>query len=480
MRITVFGMLVAFAVMLSVNTVVAGATYYVSNEGHDTNDGLSPERPWATLDRVNSAAILPGDRVLFRRNDVWRTYLHSLVPNSGNEADYITYGAYGDGTKPLLLGSMPKSDPNDWTNEGGDIWSTGGFPADVGNIIFGNDETCGVKKWQAADLNQELDYWYDPAGHSLKLRLSENPAKRYGRVECAINRHIIDERSRCYVLYENLMLKYGAAHGIGGGYLHHIIVRDCDFGFIGGADQYGDDRKVRFGNGVEFWGAAHHTLVERCRLWEIYDAALTNQSLGPKTPQYNIVYRNNLIWNSEYSFEYWNRPSTSDTHDVVFINNTCLNAGYGWGHTQRPDPSGCHLRFYASDAPASNIVIRNNIFEGAKGPAFYAPQWSKEQIDALLMDHNCWRQDDGVMIELPGVCYSMGDFAKYQSEWQKEPHSICTAAGFANLAVFDLHLSAGSPCIDAGGKEAVDRDFEGAPIPRGEAPDIGAYEALAK
>lgn len=471
--------LISLAVLMP-GSVGAAATYYVANQGADTNDGLSPETAWATIEHVNAAPIVPGDRVLFRRNDVWRTHLHSLVPNSGNESGWITFGAYGDGAKPLLLGSMPKNDPNDWKDEGGGIWSTGGFPADVGNIIFGDDEVCGAKVWCDADLNQERDYWYDATHHVVRLRLGENPAKRHSRIECAIYRHIIDENARSYVIYENLMLKYGAAHGIGGGNTHHIIVRDCDFGFIGGADQFADERRVRFGNGVEFWAAAHDIVVERCRLWEIYDAALTNQSLGPKTPQYNIIYRNNVIWNSEYSFEYWNRPQASETHDVYFVNNTCLNAGHGWGHSQRPDPSGCHLKFYSSEAPAVNIVIRNNIFDGATGPAFYAPQWSKSQIDAMVMDHNCWRQDNGVMIQLPGVAYSMADFSKYQSEWAKEPHSICGPAGFVNANLLDLHLASDSPCIDAGGNESIERDFDGTSIPQGNAPDIGAYEAVAK
>lgn len=459
------------------NHIGLATTYYVSSAGLDTNDGLSPEKPWATLDRVSAGPLAPGDRVLLRRSDLWRTQQRPLVPHSGNETGSITFGAYGDGEKPLLLGSVSKSDPNDWKNEDDNLWSTGDFSADVGNIIFGNDEVCGVKKWNAADLKHDGDYWYDDASHAIKLRLSENPAKRYSHIECAINRHIIDEGNRSYVVYENLMLKYGGAHGIGGGNTHHIIVRDCEFGLIGGGNQH---NRVRFGNGVEFWAAAHDNLVERCRLWEIYDAALTNQSGGPKTPHYNIIYRNNVIWNSEYSFEYWNRPQDSETRDVYFINNTCLNAGYGWGHSQRPDPSGCHLRFYGSPAPATNIVIRNNIFNGAKGPAFYSPSWTKSQVDALVMDYNCWRQDDGVMIQLPGSTFSMADFANYQAQWAKEPHSICGDPRFVNSALLDLHLASGSPCIDAGGKEASDRDYDGVALPQGAAPDIGAYEAVAR
>jgi hypothetical protein len=448
-------------------------TYYVSNRGSDLGDGRTPQIAWATLPRVNAGSFQPGDTILFRRGDVWRG---QLIPHSGSPAGHVTYAAYGAGAKPLLLGSVAKSRPGDWTAEGNDVWSADGFRADVGNIIFDGGKTCGVKRWHESELCRDGDFWYDRGRHRVKLRLAKNPAKRYARIECAIREHIIWQLGRSYVTYENLALKYGAAHGVGAALAHHTIVRDCDFAFIGGGDQMGNGRQVRFGNGIEFWATAHDNLVERCRLWEIYDAALTNQSLGPRTPQYNITYRNNVIWNSEYSFEYWNRPEDSETHDVYFLHNTCVNAGYGWGHAQRPDPSGCHLRFYASPAPTRNIVVRDNIFAGATGPAFYAPQWTKGQIDGVVMDHNCWYQPEGMMIQLQGSSYTMLDFAKYQAVWTKEPHSICAAARFVDTQKRDFHLAAGSPCIDAAAADGSGRDFDGVPVPQGKAPDMGAYE----
>ncbi|QUO36907.1 hypothetical protein KFE19_10825 [Dysosmobacter sp. Marseille-Q4140] len=47
-----------------------GTAYYVSNKGDDGNDGLSPETAWATLDRVNKAALEHGDAVFLERGGV--------------------------------------------------------------------------------------------------------------------------------------------------------------------------------------------------------------------------------------------------------------------------------------------------------------------------------------------------------------------------------------------------------------------------
>jgi hypothetical protein len=613
------------------------ATYYVANDGSDENDGLAPERAWRTIAMVNRAELKPGDSVLLKRGDRWR---EALIPHSGSEEGYVTYGAYGEGDKPLLLGSVAKSRPEDWHDEGNNIWSTAGpdrairdllpegatdslvwhlhyeggaqasgarddrdfdsppasyrvectkpgesgshiqlylapfsieqgkllrltfrakctepikltmprlmmagtpwtayagpsvgacevgadwvtctqhyqttvsaddarltlylgtalpegavlhidslslaeceggewLPADVGNIIFDNEASCGVKVWNEADLQAQGQYWYDEDRHGVKLYSESNPGEFYSAIECALRIHMINQSSRSYVTYENLALKYGGAHGIGGGSTAHIIVRDCDFGFIGGGDQHGGDRTVRFGNGVEFWGNAHDCLVQRCRLWEIYDAALTNQNSGPNVKQYNITYRNNVIWNSEYSFEYWNRPENSETYNIRFEHNTCVNAGHGWGHTQRRDPSGRHLCFYTSPAAARDMFIRNNIFFEAATNAFFAPQWAEEGLAALHMDNNLWHQAEDVMVLLKDHPYTMAQFAQYQAEQGMEEHSILGDPLFVDAAHLDFRLSEASPCVDAGMDVGVEADFEGTPRPQGAAPDIGAYE----
>jgi hypothetical protein len=352
---------------------------------------------------------------------------------------------------------------------------TDGFlPNDVGNIIFDNGASCGVKVWDSKELDVQGEYWYDASQHIVKLYSVENPAKQYKDIECAIREHIIDQSNRHHVIYDGLALYYGAAHGIGGANTHHTITRNCDFAYIGGGDQMGRGKKVRFGNGIEFWATAHDHLVENCRLWEIYDAALTNQSGGPNTPQYNIIYRNNVIWNSEYSYEYWNRPEESETHDIRFEHNTCFNAGGGWGHAQRPDPSGRHLCFYDSPARARAVVIQGNIFCEALGNAFYAPQWSRAQIDALQMDRNCWYQSRGDMISIDAKQYSMTRFSDYQQTYSKEPLSKAALPLFVDEAQRDFRLSPGSPCLDAGAMTDTVLNTTRGPLLQGSGPDMGA------
>jgi len=353
---------------------------------------------------------------------------------------------------------------------------------DVGNVIFDEGQAVGVKKWKAGQLQQEGDFWYDGAAERVLMFSGENPAKKYHSIELALGRYIVDESGKSYVVYDGLALRYGAIIGIGGWSTHDIIVRNCDISYIGGGyhSTTTDGRPVRCGNGIEFWANAHDNLVERCRLWEIYDAAVTNQNSSPNVKQYNITYRQNVIWNCEYSFEYWNRPENSLTHHIYFDNNTCVNAGYGWGHGQRPDPSGRHLCFYSSPAPATEVYLRNNIFFEAKGNNFFAPGWKREALAELVMDHNCWYQGSGEMISVSGQKFRMDQFEEYKKESGQEKHSFCADPLLVNIAQGDFHLTKKSGCIDAGTDLGLKTDFDGMAIPHGAAADIGAYEFREK
>ncbi len=420
------------------------ATYYVSaRSGNDANDGLSARSAWQTLARVNAASLRPGDSVLFRRGDLWRG---QLAPVSGDATGPVTYGAYGKGTKPRLLGSVPRNSQTQWQELGGNVWQTGDIPADVGNIVLDGGAATGVKVWSRADVDRPCRFWYDRDHAAVTMYCEENPAKRYSSIECALTRHIIDEDRKSYVTYRSLDLRYGGAHGIGGGGTSHIVVRDCDFSYIGGGHQFTTEagEPVRYGNGVEFWDSAHDNLVEGCRLWEIYDAALTNQGSGTNT-QANICYRNNVIWNCEYSFEYWNRPEASITRDIHFENNTCVNAGHGWGHSQRPDPSGRHLMFYNNSAKTSSFYVRNNIFYQIQKDAECCLDLHNDWSAGLTMDHNCWYQPSGRMIRWVSDAYTMTELPTFLAKTGKDAGSVGKDPHFANVARRDFSLAPDSP-----------------------------------
>ncbi len=438
---------VARAILAFITTGRPPQVYHIDDhQGDDAQDGRSPATAWRSLEKVNHASLEPGDTVLFKRGGQWRC---QLVPQSGAPGLPITYGAFGAGDKPLLVGSVPMDLASDWQPLEDGLWATSDsaepLPVDVGNIIFDQGDAVGVKKWGRDELREQGDYFYDPEAKRVLLRSGGNPGSLHRSIELALKKHIIDQSGKRYVAYEDLALRYGAAHGIGGSGVRHITVRRCNLSYIGGGHQMTrpDGHPVRYGNGIEFWSSASDCLVEGCRLWEIYDAALTNQGNGTNV-QENIVYRNNVIWNCEYSFEYWNRTESSRTNNILFEHNTCVDAGFGWGHGQRPDRNGRHLMFYNNSAATSNFVVRYNVFCNATDSCLrlHGRDWTA----ALTMDDNCWFQRDGGTLLLWGQTSVDADgFFDHQKERGLSTHAILLDPQFVDAAGRDYRLSPESP-----------------------------------
>ncbi|MDD8045026.1 MAG: hypothetical protein PHF14_01030 [Verrucomicrobiota bacterium] len=313
---------------------------------------------------------------------------------------------------------------------------------DVGNIIFDHGRQCGWKKWTIEDLKQPYDYYYDGATWRVYLYSAGHPAQLHSSVELALRRHVVDQSSCHHVVYDGLAIKYGAAHGFGGGNTHHLVIRDCDLAYIGGGHQFTreDGHPVRFGNAIEFWGAAHDHLIEGCRIWEVYDAALTNQGRDPSSIQVNITYRNNLILNSEYSFEYWNHPESAITKNIRFVNNTCINAGTVWSHAQRPDPNGSHLMLYSNTAATEGVEIKYNIF-------YQCTDWGSRTSSGWEtlpdQDYNLWYSDTGVMSNWFGT--RLKRFDEYQAETGLDTHSRFADPLFVDPGQGDFRPAAESP-----------------------------------
>ena len=402
---------------------LGAAEYFVDSlNGSDDAPGTSESTAWRSLEKVNAADLQPGDTVRFIRGGLWRGALRA---KSGAPGSPVTYTSYGSDKlpKPRLYGSKALNRPSDWTQAGPRLWRTvepvsepaEKTLADVGNLIFDGNRAA-VKRWSRETLKADGDFWFEPETRRVWLVGEKNPAEVFREIEAALRRRPVVSLSRArHVVFSDFDVRYAGAHAFAGRDASHVIIRNCDISWSGGGHQFTrpDGVPVRFGNGVEFWEEASDNLVEGCRIWEIYDAALTNQGLR-KTQQRNITYRDNLVWNCEYSFEYWHGGGEAVVDNIVVENNVFLNAGGGWGHSQRPDPNGRHLMFYETKAKTTNFVIRNNVFSRATNSILRVDsrrgmERTAEDSDAsqktgeegvawarqILMENNTWFQTPG-------------------------------------------------------------------------------------
>ncbi len=110
---------VLIIIFLVFNTIATATDYYMSSSGYDTNNGLSSSTPWKTITKLNTAfpTMKPGDRILFKRGDVFTGQIN--LTRSGSSAANIIFDAFGVGNTPVIQGNI---DLVSWTRYNGDIW----------------------------------------------------------------------------------------------------------------------------------------------------------------------------------------------------------------------------------------------------------------------------------------------------------------------------------------------------------------------
>ncbi len=462
-------LIIPFLLLLSL--IASAETYYVSSsDGDDDDTGLTEALAWATISKVNAATFAAGDSILFKRGDTWR--IETINSDNGTSSGYVYYGAYGTGAKPLMLGSKEENSTGDWADQGGNIWqnSDANFTVDVGNIIFNNGDTCGVKIMSASPtLDAQGEFWYDFTNDLIQIYSVGNPASYYTDIECVLSLNAVYREAFEYVIFQNLDFRnWGQCAVYMWGGANHNKFLDLDISFIGGGDML-DDYTTRYGNGITVYGAANNIEVSRCIIHDVYDAGISPQGAAGAYSTYNWYSRNNIIYKCEYSYEFWYMAGVT-VSEIYFENNTCLYAGGGWSHNQRPDGvMGHHVNsttYYCTNG--ANLNIRNNIFYESTQSLYHAGQLTG--MDGLTIDYNCVYTTGTRMGEEDTDLYST--FSDWTTATSHDLHSV--NANPLLVSSTDFHLQVGSPAKDTGVQLGYQVDFDGTAI--GYLPDIGAYE----
>lgn len=430
-----------------------GVAHYVSNNGNDDNDGLTPQTAWKTIDKINQVELGKGDAVLFERGGIFRGCV--LAKSS------ITYSAYGVGEKPIITSSPENGAGKEkWTLLEGtkNIWIYYKEMIDVGLIVFNNGEAHSVKKIPSfvngkfvqrnardidfdvrkhmhCDLAHFCDHKrpIDNAGlpdlnmknkAPLYLRCDKgNPGEVFNSIEFSVRRCAFSVRENCNVKIDNLTVLYVGSHGVSAGTCHGLTVTNCRFSWIGGAIQYYYSKEgeykgqvVRFGNAVEIYGGCTDYTCEHNYICQVYDAGITHQvDEGDKDlAQINISYKNNLIEYCTYSIEYFLGASTQLSgvrfmQNVLIENNIMRYSGFGFGE-QRPECNApaAHIKGWDCANPLApyydTYIIRNNIFDRGRN-----------MIIHIGADKKCWlpKFENNIFIQyLNQTASSFGKFGE--------------------------------------------------------------------
>jgi hypothetical protein len=83
---------------------LAATDYFVRPNGHDEAQGTSTNTAWRTIERVNQARFLPGDRVRFEAGASFAGNLRLSAEDAGTSNAPVVIGSFGKGRATILAG----------------------------------------------------------------------------------------------------------------------------------------------------------------------------------------------------------------------------------------------------------------------------------------------------------------------------------------------------------------------------------------
>lgn len=310
---------------------ITGTKYYISPRGNDSNSGTSPDKPFRTIEAINSVYLKAGDAVLFERDSVFRL----VQPISAVEG--VIYGSYGEGEKPKLYCSPKNFAESVWEpSKKKNVWQTN-YVYDVAcNMVFDHGKEVGYLKTSLRNVTANTHFYQDEAAGVIYLYCDKgNPAKVYESIEISPKMfHIIVPTGVDNVVVDNLCLKYAGSGGVtyyfgnDGG-----IITNCEMGYIGG-QPFGN---VRAGNAIGGWQGNRNMRWDHNWIYQTFDTAISPQGFGGEGCLYeNISISNNLLEYNNADLEFWDPGATF--RNIVMDNNICRFTSLGWG--SREDDGG--------------------------------------------------------------------------------------------------------------------------------------------
>lgn len=230
-----------FATFVPINAYASdiGTVYYIDSEnGSDSNDGLSADSPWKTLGRASDVVYSAGDSILLKRGSYF--FGRFSARGDGTAENPITLSAYGDGDLPVLTNSPQDSlydpvitirDVSHWVVKDLEITA----PDGTGILIYFNNKIVEDITIDSVVLHDIQNYASDDYYSSQRaaIRMFGNTGKTH--------RYLSDI------------------------HINNCEIYDCGYGIFAGG-HYNDENP-----NSEAYPYNKNILVENCSIYNLYD-----------------------------------------------------------------------------------------------------------------------------------------------------------------------------------------------------------------
>ena len=321
---------------------IKGKRYYISQNGSDNNDGLSPESAFATPDAIANITLTLGDAVLFERGS------HFRITNSIRMESGVTYGSYGEGEKPIISTSPADYAQQEWclTNQD-NVWQAAFNYMPATGIVFNGGKEFGTLRhgdivsrtpsgrWYYdgdVTLKENGEFRHDFNGGIIYLYCDKgNPSAIYDSIEILSDLTAITTKYKGLenVVVDNLCVKYCGGFAFSISYSKgNITITNCELGYLGG--RFFSNCRVRYGNAIEFWEGYHNLTVKNNWIYQTYDSAITWQGRTEGLCD-NIIFTQNLLEYNNCDIEFFERPGAVLKNFKIDDNIMRFTNG-GWGN----------------------------------------------------------------------------------------------------------------------------------------------------
>jgi len=510
--------------------------FYVDvTNGNDSNAGLSEAIAWQTIAKVNSSSFSPGDKILFKRGEIWREQL--IISSSGNAENPITFGAYASGADPIINGSDLVTG---WILYSTNVWQTI-CTTEAHNVWFNG--TRGNEKPSLANVNSTNDWYWN--SNVLYVYSTSDPDTAYTSpgIESQSRGYSIYVLSKYYINIENFHVEK-SKHPIGLANTNYINVDSCTLThgssatYIDNSDNtlfnnctvsyfyyesgYADGGGIGFHVGDSANLIISNNTISYCDAYgiaavtanvtggRIYGNTIHHCAIGSSLEPYGI-FMNGTNFNV-YQNEIYSCGDTGTDQGIHTAGFSCNfyqnkihdNIGMGmWvkGNNNKMyynliyDNSTVGFRF--GGAGTSTHYAYNNTVYGNNSYGFYfeavpanSHNHMKNNIVAENGTYEVYVTDNGVsgfdgnyncIYHSSGAAFMYWkdrayNWADWKTNTSQDENSISSTPLFIDSANDNFTLQAASPCINVGTNVSLSQDYVGNIVPYGGGVDIGAYE----
>jgi hypothetical protein len=514
-----------------------GTTYYVSPAGNDEALGTSPQTPWQSLERANLVAYQPGDRLLLEGGSSFPGSLYFEPGESGTATSPITVSSYGIGRAVVDAGGANGFLAY---NAGGievtDLAFKGPGPANnpKDGVLFYNDLPGAVdlgylriNEVEVAGFDSGVVIGASGASGYRDVRLTQLALHDNVRTGLMIYGPPFNAAAADYAHEDVYVGEVAAYHNSGD---PNDLIRNSGSGIVLGSVRRGIiERSLAYDNGwlcaapegpVGIWAydstevtiqfnESHHNRTggradgggfdldqntSQSRLQYNYSHDNDGPGFLLYTGQPNQAHRGNTIrFNISQNDGRRNRQAGILLGGRLYESHVYHNSIY-----TEPTTRGAPAAFRVVSAGGSGIKIRNNIFYTKGGlPLVAAPAAGLRKVQ--FQGNNYFSGGGGFRLTWGSQTYSsLGAWRSATGQEKLSTTSTGTSvdpqwlapggAGTLNdpmvlATVSAFQLKDTSQLIDAGlqlnklfGTDVGPHDYYGTPLPRGTAPEPGAYE----